>query len=1749
MHNMSTKFYSYIADLLLEDLNQRGILPGERYALHIDNNQEVFNFVESLKQNSKFPVKSFEYPLQNGEIYNTFVIKISDTNLIIASTAKNTNPDFLVTLRNLVGEQKGQFQQTSLLSVLSEDLDSVLGGSSNLEKEGMPLHADFIYKHLKKDIKNRNLSKVHEVILTDSLESLKQVSDIEDINFFDFEEIFITLQNGEIEKEEYHKFGLFPDNDLKSYSETSLGERINKNKKLFSISKGVHDYGLGKDELEKYFGNDGANLLFEQNWLTNDFTEVYKFYRQHQELNKKTKIEINDVIVLDNIPYIKRSEGDSAGKRRRKHVIVFSNKDHREIKIQIAFTFQGKHQSLSKEFMKQYGDNNTVVDVKTKNIFVTMKPSNDVAPTARIRYRHDHRASLGGEVSIIVVPFHQSLLEPYRSRFLIHEKTGIELQFEDETVVLGKNIFNKTITIDHNFMTTELEDESQLTINFSSNLFYEDNKVTMFLKINDVKTPITFVNELPAPTPRSNKEIWNLIRKHKTDAVWMKEENCLLINNQEYYIYKRNKKYFEWERKWIENNFISAILKEGELKSVDLQISARLKERFLNILNYFTDHPNKYAIPSFSYITEEFASIANDFIEEYYKEIKSISESSSAGQQGISLLKLGIIYSDRTIFMTPFHPLLLAYKLKTYELLRDEDVSKAILDRLNPESLIPFIFNDKDELFRSEFQQDLVEWILFKPAKEISITDSSNYLSQIVSEKIKQFKEHFNYLFLNNSNASLQINIINIRNDMEILKGIIEYLVTKIDKDGLENIHPVDVNIYNDNMIENSSFDLISSLDTPEEIENAFNISFSTRNRIDKKDVLQKIQEKLTFYKRKIIDSYDYAHITFYNMHSSTNTVSRFMTSINTGLSLDGIYSNIPSMRVDNEYYSGYGVKMYQSFEDNNLLSVAYYLNELAFNCRNDGNNVYGKGQAIFSKVSNKYDSTNLKTILDSTNWLVFIDPHFDLDFLNNFEEMLVIHYNDQYTSSNKYDAITVTEKYLQYYSVIKTFLSEKGINANTNQILSTIKTFNTFNGEWLLRVVGSRGYYDREKLSLISAIKYALSFHDHKNILWVPISMEEILRVAGVVGLRQEGGIFSSKNINLKGYQSDDILFIGLEEINENLYLHFYPIEVKAGINNPSMIEKGIEQVLNTKKSLLHELTSADGKSFTSRFYRNFFVQLFLSNAKRIEQNKIWPEKNYNLSDEVVEKLLKDDFKILHNLRDYIGDAGIVSFKKETFSRSQSIEKGVMILQFEFDDAYRGLIQSMEEINQWLHEEPNDFIQEEMLANAYEGYSSFQGKKVENIFTNKLENSLIEEANKRKKKEKIGVIAEDYDYQIKEAKENSLSSSIVKTKKTNTMSPFKGDLENSRIRLGTIEGSSKDLHWEYGHKSLANRHMLISGKSGQGKTYFMQCILLEKSRLGIPSIVVDYTDGFLPAQLEPKFVEHLGDKIVQRVVTTEKFPINPFRKNIKNLGGIEVEETSIDIAERIKGVFSSVYTSLGVQQLNAIYEAVLEGVEKYDQNMNLDKLKKLLEESNSRYAATALSQIRPFIDRNPFDHEQTMNWNDILNSDGHVYIIQLVGYSRDVQMLITEFILWDLWDYSERHGSKDNPIPVVLDESQNLDHTRNAPTARILTEGRKFGWSAWTATQFLRSQLSRDELSRLQNASQKVYFAPPEEEISYIASTFSRESSERKYWEEKLSSLKKGQCIVYAPVMKSNGELSAPVPHIVNILSLEERI
>ena len=154
-----------------------------------------------------------------------------------------------------------------------------------------------------------------------------------------------------------------------------------------------------------------------------------------------------------------------------------------------------------------------------------------------------------------------------------------------------------------------------------------------------------------------------------------------------------------------------------------------------------------------------------------------------------------------------------------------------------------------------------------------------------------------------------------------------------------------------------------------------------------------------------------------------------------------------------------------------------------------------------------------MEGIYNASNWVVFVDPKVDLDFFSEKEansDLLIIHYSDQYTSSSGYDAITVTHKSKQYSKVIQEYLKEKGVSAELEDVAKIINLFNAINGDWLLRLVSSKkmigankeSTFSREKISIVAAIKFMLAFLRHPDIVWVPISLEEMLRVSGGAGL-----------------------------------------------------------------------------------------------------------------------------------------------------------------------------------------------------------------------------------------------------------------------------------------------------------------------------------------------------------------------------------------------------------------------------------------------------------------------------------------------------------------------------------------------------------------------------------------------------------------------------------------------------------------------
>src|SRR5699024_6779210 len=311
------------------------------------------------------------------------------------------------------------------------------------------------------------------------------------------------------------------------------------------------------------------------------------------------------------------------------------------------------------------------------------------------------------------------------------------------------------------------------------------------------------------------------------------------------------------------------------------------------------------------------------------------------------------------------------------------------------------------------------------------------------------------------------------------------------------------------------------------------------------------------------------------------------------------------------------------------------------------------------------------------------------------------------------------------------------------------------------------------------------------------PLSMEEIVRVTGNVKLSRKSGIFSGKTIGDKGNCSDDLLMMGLEQTEGKLYVHMYPVEVKIGDNSSSVIDKGIKQVHELKRRLDDYLIN--DSSFDAKFLRNFFMRLFINNAEKIVQNKVWPERDYHLTSSVIDKLLNDEFEIVNSLQADFGSGLIISFRKETESHDHHRNQGVVILEYPEYYGYKSLPLPIGEIDNLFTEYINKSVHHEKEVN-----------------TDDLE---VKEINK-----------DDHQYDS----ENYETRDTDENEKQIELEEGTNLVKKVRPLIGLT--NKTPIHWEF--NKLPNRHLVIGGRSGQGKTYFMQALLQDLSKMNQSAVV-----------------------------------------------------------------------------------------------------------------------------------------------------------------------------------------------------------------------------------------------------------------------------------------------------------------------
>lgn len=365
------------------------------------------------------------------------------------------------------------------------------------------------------------------------------------------------------------------------------------------------------------------------------------------------------------------------------------------------------------------------------------------------------------------------------------------------------------------------------------------------------------------------------------------------------------------------------------------------------------------------------------------------------------------------------------------------------------------------------------------------------------------------------------------------------------------------------------------------------------------------------------------------------------------------------------------------------------------------------------------------------------------------------------------------------------------------------------------------------------------------------------------------------------------------------------------------------------------------------------------------------------------------------------------------------------------------------------------------------------------------------------------------------------------------------------QILLGT-DKSGREVYWRF--QDAVNRHLIIFGSSGNGKTYAIQCILAELARKNLNTMVLDYSQSFVPNEILPPVATYFPDE-QQHFVVEQPLPINPLTRQSQQFGEKILKESPVNVADRITDIFKKAF-NLGTQQVNTLRDAVSTCLQQSDAT-TLQNIEDILDtfRDDGRHSKSTVdslqSHVHNFVLTNPFtEPKDNTGWEWIYGATppcNHVF--QMANIAPLFAAGIIEFVLWDLFFYTQRSGNPSCPSIVVLDEIQNLSLQAGSPVDRILREGRKFGIGLIAATQSFSGVKSA--LSVLNQAACKLYFRPADNEMAECGKQLHDVDSSLSpsEWKERLAQLKRGECFIIAPATAQERSV-----RFVKIASMEER-
>lgn len=1609
MQFMSKKQYEDFLVELFFDWAKNHLKIGEKLHFKSPDDENSLKLFEAFRRKS-----SASFSLHNEEIQYFVLNGYKVIPVLHADSELGYSENYISYLRDHVSSQIGEFKDSILLIIHNSSLDTLNNSSKDLTLTDNIWNPKAIYEALLSFIGESSF-KDHEIskhLLNHQFELICA----DGATMFGFKELFKAVQDGKIE---FHELGYLNDSALESWSESNINQiekRLSENKRLKDDIEYIIEQ-FPTEYVEKLVDLDFSEKFIEKFFKDNDLESWKKTLdfgecQQEREKNSVDLIEFSELNASAAKQY-HRTKGAASQKSssasRDHHLILEVAPDQSLIDLNLVFVkgqLSEDEIKISNKFKKflNFKINNrsnkkTVLSLETE-FDGTPKYLNFEIKRSKPKECFKFRVLLVPENIFPVSSFEDKFLIVPNKEFIILETDQSEFIF-DSSISTTHTLSNCGEIVDTNeFGTVDfdklLNTEEQVSFGLKRNDQILNFEIQGILSVSSLNLPLIF-----------NLDSYQYFFDDQIYGIYNAKNSRISFLGREYKSKNDYKKLLELEIELISKKLLST----ETVHSTEIDIDALavdypdLSQAYIKLYDYLSERNTTLSLGSWG---PEFRAIVESVVTEYVKLIHEIPTERMLSDEAKNLVNLGFSELDGQEYINPFHPLNLSYFLNLInECLNDatgsfKTLHTTTLRRLSAEGLIPFNWHAAHDFSYSQAVVEHPMWIKVIPQKQTQL----NYIRPLVRQKTAEFVEAFKILFNQGERDTLLINSIHNGFNQELFLGLVGF-VQKLKPQDVPNIH---VNIYDDELT-STYFDLVADAVSQMQLKQLCKLSLSDTS-VDQ--IADLIRRRITYSKFEINDDVDfkYAHLTFIRNNTPVEVANVDLKAEKTGIACNGLLAGETSYHQQNTYFTTAGLKGVQC-DNKPALQIVQRYSALSHAAWKDQNFYESNGLSL--KVSNQLQRLLDRAYEDSL-WTVIIDPKVTLEFFKTKQDVVLIHYSDNYTNSAHYDAITVTKRRDLYDQILSQGQAGR------------IDEFNAFNGEWLLKMLTLPEKDRREKKSIIAAYKYVNALLYKSDITWVPLSVAEMIRVSGNIGLKMSESDFSTYCQGKKyGVISDDVVFVGFKD--QQMYL--LPLEVKVGQKQKH--DKGILQAQKLKRYL--ETCLFGRQDLVGHLYRGLFIRQIMMQIEKYQLYQTYPENYFDQVIQNREWWLEGNYQ-LANIQNYPKGFVLAFIESDTFFQEKfGMEEDILVIKLP------GACQ-----NKFISTPLKDLLEQTDSKNLF----NIPQPYIINGETEYSEINLSEE--------------------LVDEKENEQDQNVIDPNidlKQPEPEPANGLLN---VHFGENAITGEQLYWEPTNTSkFMNTNTGIIGTMGTGKTQFTKSLitqLMQNQRDNVNSapigmLIFDYKSDYV----DDPFVEINSVKRHKLY----KLPYNPL-----SLFG-DTPMLPVHTARGFSDTMAKAF-GLGVKQQATLRKLVLDayeqaGIDKADPATwhlpapTIKDIWNLFEATepsiDSLYAALeSLNELEIF----ESDNSKCSSLYDLL--DG-VLVVELAGYPPQVQNLVVALTLDLFYSQMQKKGKpqvqgdyRQITKMILVDEADNFMSQDFPSLRKVLKEGREYGVGVVLSTQ-----------------------------------------------------------------------------------------